>query len=184
MPQYAQNIGLQLGLYSIRNHPITFYFTYRELHLKNVVGNSLKPDNTLLSRLEYSPRFIRGFITSTLFYETGYGLENKKEFYYIEVAPGQGQYTWNDYNGNGIKELNEFEIARYGDQSKFIRVYTPTNQYVKVLQNQLSFSFNLRPSVFVKDGSGGITKFIGRFATQSVLMHNWLIKVLYRLRYS
>jgi hypothetical protein len=166
---YAQNIGLQLGIYSMRNHPVTFYFTYRELHLsKNITGTSLKPDNTLLSRLEYSPRLIKGFITSTLFYETGYGLENKKEFYYIEVAPGQGQYAWNDYNGNGIKELNEFEIARFNDQSKFIRVYTPTNQYVKVLQNQLSFSFNLRPSVFMKDGSSGITKFIGRFATQSV----------------
>ena len=165
---YAQNVGMQLGIYSIRNHPITFYFTYRELHLKNVVGTSLKPDNTLLSRLEYSPRLIRGFITSTLFYETGYGLENKKEFYYIEVAPGQGQYAWNDYNGNGLKELNEFEIAQYADQSKYIRVYTPTNQYVKVLQNQLSFSFNLRPSVFLKETSGNFTKFISRFATQSV----------------
>jgi lysozyme family protein len=47
---YAQNIGMQLGIYSMRNHPITFYFTYRELHLKNIVGTSLKPDNTLLSR--------------------------------------------------------------------------------------------------------------------------------------
>lgn len=166
---YAQNVGLQLGIFSMKNHPITFYFTYRELHLsKNITGTSLKPDNTLLSRLEYSPRLIKGFISSTLFYETGYGLENKKEFYYIEVAPGQGQYAWNDYNGNGIKELNEFEIAQFADQSKFIRVYTPTNQYVKVLQNQLSFALNLRPTVFVKEGSSGFTKFMGRFATQSV----------------
>lgn len=166
---YAQNIGAQLGIYSVRNHPITVYFTYRELHLsKNIAGTILKPDNTVLSRLEYSPRLIKGFISSTLFYETGYGLENKKEFYYLEVAPGQGQYAWNDYNGNGIKELNEFEIAQYQDQSKYIRVYTPTNQYVKVLQNQLSFALNLRPSVLVKEHSGGFARFMGRFATQSV----------------
>jgi hypothetical protein len=165
---YAQNLGVQLGLYSVKNHPITLYFTYRELHLKNVVSNTLKPDNTLLSRLEYSPRLIKGFITATLFYETGYGLENKKEFYYIEVAPGQGQYAWNDYNGNGIKELNEFEISQFPDQAKYIRVYTPTNIYVKVLQNQLSFSFNLKPQVLLKSTNGGLAKFIGRFATQSV----------------
>jgi hypothetical protein len=165
---YAQNVGGQFSIYSIRNHPITFLFTYRELHLKNIVGSSLKPDNTLLSRVEYSPRLFKGFITSTLFYETGYGLENKKEFYYIEVAPGQGQYAWNDYNSNSIKELNEFETAQYADQARYIRVYTPTNQYVKVLQNQLSFSFNLRPAVFLKEESRGFTKFIGRFATQTV----------------
>jgi len=39
---------------------------------------TIKPDNTLLSRIEYSPRLMKGFITSSLFYETGYGLENKK----------------------------------------------------------------------------------------------------------
>lgn len=165
---YAQNAGLQLGIYSLKNHPVTFYFTYRELHLRNVVSNALKPDNSLLSRLEYSPRLWKGFITSTLFYETGYGLENKKEFYYLEVAPGQGQYAWNDYNENGIKELNEFEIAQYSDQAKFIRIYTPTNLYVKVLQNQLSFSFNLRPNALVKEGSSGFGKFMGKFATQTV----------------
>lgn len=164
---YAQNIGAQIGLYSLKNHPITFYFTYRELHLRNVVSNSLKPDNSMLSRLEYSPRLIKGFITSTLFYETGYGLENKKEFYYIEVSPGQGQYAWNDYNANGVKELNEFETALYSDQAKYIRVYTPTNQYVKVLQNQLSFAFNLRPNVLLREAKG-FGGFIGRFATQTV----------------
>lgn len=165
---YAQNVGGQFSIYSIRNHPITFLFTYRELHLRNVVSNTLKPDNSLLSRVEYSPRFLKGFITSTLFYETGYGLENKKEFYYLEVAASQGQYAWNDYNGNGIKELNEFEVAQFSDQARYIRVYTPTNQYVKVLQNQLSFSFNLRPSILVKENSGGFKKFVGRFASQTV----------------
>lgn len=165
---YAQNAGAQLSIYSIKNHPITFLLTYRELHLRNAHSGILKPDNTMLSRVEYSPRFLKGFITSTLFYETGYGLENKKEFYYIEVAPGQGQYAWKDYNGNGIKELNEFEIAQFADQSRFIRVYTPTNQYVKVLQNQLSFSFNLKPAYLIHEESKGIGSFIRRFATQTV----------------
>lgn len=165
---YAQNVGAQLGIYSIKNHPITFYLTYRELHLKNVMSTALKPDNSLLTRVEYSPRLIKGFITSTLFYESGYGLENKKEFYYLEVAPGQGQYAWNDYNSNGIKELNEFEIALYPDQARFIRIFTPTNQYVKVLHNQMSFSFNLRPSVLVKESTGAFGKLMARFSTQSV----------------
>lgn len=162
----AKNTGFSVNVNSIRNHPFSVIFTYRELQLKRD-SMTIKPDNTLLSRIEYSPRLIKGFITSSIFYETGYGLENKKEYYYLLVAAGQGTYAWKDYNDNGIKELNEFEIAQFSDEALYIRVYTPTNQYVKVLHDQFSFSLNLRPSVFLKDSSGKVMKFIGRFASQS-----------------
>ena len=165
---YAKNIGFSANITSFRNHPFSVIFTYRELELKNANPLFIKPDNTLLGRLEYSPRLIRGFATSSMFYETGYGLENKKEYYYLLVAAGQGTYTWKDYNNNGIKEINEFEVAQFSDQALYIRVYTPTNQYVKVLHDQFSFSLNLRPAVFIKDSSGKALKFISRFATQSV----------------
>lgn len=165
---FATNIGLQSSIYSIKNNPITVLVTYRKLELKNVVGTFLKPDNSVLSRLEYNPRYFKGLITSSLFYETGYGLENKREFYYLEVAPGQGQYAWNDYNGNSIKEINEFEIAQFSDQAKFIRIFTPTNQYVKVLQNQMSISVSLRPASLIKQPKNGASRFINRWVTQTV----------------
>jgi hypothetical protein len=111
---------------------------------------------------------MKGFITSSVFYETGYGLENKKEYYYLLVPPGQGTYAWKDYNGNGITEVGEFEISPFADQATYIKVYTPTNQYVKVLHDQFSFSLNLRPSVFLQDSSARFVRFISRFATQSV----------------
>ena len=165
---FAQNIGFSANVNSIRNHPFSIVFTYRELHLKNANPLYLKPDNTLLSRIEYSPRLIKGFISSTIFYETGYGLENKKEYYYLLVAAGQGTHAWKDYNGNGTQEVDEFEIAQFSDQALYIKVYTPTSQYVKVLHDQFSMSLNLRPVVFLKDSSGKALKFISRFATQSV----------------
>jgi hypothetical protein len=164
---YAQNIGLQSSIYSIKNNPITLLVTYRKLELKNVVGTFLKPDNTLLNRLEYNPRYFKGFITMSLFYETGYGLENKREFYYLEVAPGQGQYFWNDYNGNNIKELNEFEVAQFSDQARYIRIYTPTNSYVKVLQNQASVSFNIRPGSIIKNPKNAAARLARRWVLQS-----------------
>lgn len=164
----AQNAGFSANINTFRNHPFSVIFTYRELHLKNANPLYLKPDNTLLSRIEYSPRLFKGFITSSIFYETGYGLENKKEYYYLLVAAGQGTYAWKDYNDNGIAELNEFEIAQFADQALYIRVYTPTNQYVKVLHDQFSFSLNLRPAVFLKDTVNRAMKFLSRFASQSV----------------
>jgi len=164
----ALNTGFSANVNSIRNHPFSIVLTYRELELKNARSQFLKPDNTLLSRLEYAPRFFKNFITTTLFYETGYGLENKKEYYFLLVAAGQGTYAWKDYNDNGIKEINEFEIAQFSDQALYIKIYTPTNQYVKVLHDQFSFSLNIRPSVFLKDSNSKALKFISRFASQSV----------------
>ncbi|MFO0478636.1 MAG: hypothetical protein ACK50L_07670 [Bacteroidota bacterium] len=163
----AKNTGLSVNINSLRNNPFSLTFTYRELQLKNANPLFLKPDNALLSRIEYAPRFFNNFITSSLFYETGYGLENKKEYYFLLVAAGQGTYAWKDYNDNGIKETNEFEIAQFSDQALYIKVFTPTNQYVKVLHDQFSFSFNLRPSVFLKDSNSMALKFVSRFATQT-----------------
>ena len=165
----AKNIGFQAGVYSIKNNPITVLTTYRQLDIINQVGTSLKPDNTLLNRVEYSPRWFKNLISATVFYETGYGLENKKEFYYLEVAPGQGQYTWQDYNDNGIKELNEFEVAVFADQARYIRIYTPTNQYIKILQNQFSISFNLKPAMVLKTKKGFMAKSLSRFNLQSAV---------------
>ena len=164
---YATNIGIQSSFYSIKNNPITLIVTNRKLELKNVVGTFLKPDNTLLSRLEYNPRYFKGLITAGLFYETGYGLENKKEFYYLEVAPGQGQYAWIDYNANSIKEVNEFEIAHFSDQARYIRFYTPTNKYIKVLQNVLSLSFNIRPGAILKSPKMVLGKFANLWTLQT-----------------
>jgi hypothetical protein len=163
----ATNIGLQASIQSIRNNPFSVYVTYRQLDLKNTISNLLKPDNTFLNRLEYNPRWWKGFVTMGLFYETGYGLENRREFYYLEVVPGQGQYAWIDYNGDNIKQLNEFEIAQFSDQARYIRVFTPTNQYVKVLQNQLSVSANIRPSSLLRGSSKTTAKFFSRWVLQT-----------------
>lgn len=163
----AQNAGLQFNFLRTRNHVLRTSLTLRQLNYlgPNTSGNA--PDNNLVSRLEYAPKLWKGFLQSTLYFESGYGLELRREFSYIEVAAGQGQYFWNDYNNNGIKELNEFELALYPDQAIYIRVWTPTNTYVKVNRDQFSYSMFLRPSVFRKQNSSSVMKFLARLSTQT-----------------
>jgi hypothetical protein len=61
-------------------------------------------------------------IQGTSSYETNSGTLPQQEFTYLEVPTGQGVYTWNDYNTNGVQELQEFEVAPFIDQAKYIGV--------------------------------------------------------------
>jgi hypothetical protein len=164
---YAQNIGFSTNISTIKNHPIKTTLTYRKLQILDTNLIKVAPDNNLVSRLEYSPKLIKGFFQANSFYEVGYGLEQKQQYSYVLVAAGQGQYTWIDYNGDGIKQLNEFEIAQYPDQATYIRVYTPTNTYIKSVRDQFSLSIYLRPTVFKREDSKKLMKFISKFVSQT-----------------
>lgn len=163
---FARNYGMSLQLLKNQHSQFKFNVTYRELEIKDSLIAAQKPDNTLLGRTEYNLILFKGAVTSGTFCEIGSGLELKKEYTFIEVPPGQGVYTWVDYNGNGIKELNEFEIAAFPDQATYIKVFVPTDDYIKTFTNQFSQVLSVRP-LAVWNGKTGLKKFLARFSNQT-----------------
>jgi hypothetical protein len=135
---------------------------YRKLSIYDTLISKDEASRSLLGRLEYFTEIWKGFIRTTGFYEIGSGVEIKKEFTYIEVAAGQGIYSWSDYNNNGIKELNEFEIAIFQDQANYIKIYIPTDQTIKTYINQYNQTLAINPSAILKK-SNAIKKLICRF---------------------
>jgi len=117
--------------------------------------------------MEYLVNAWNGFITGNTLYEIGSGQEPRRDFAYIEVPAGTGQYAWIDYNNDGIPQLNEFVIALFADQAKYIRVYTPSSQYVKANYTQLNYSITLSPRSLIKNSAN--KNFIGRFNLQSAM---------------
>lgn len=141
--------------------------TYRVLDIKDTTLIAKNTDKSLVNRIEYSVRLLKGSINLSTFYELGSGLEVKKEYSFIEVAPGQGSYTWKDYNDNGIKELNEFEISVFTDQAKYVKVFTPTNEFVKTFNNQFNQLVNLNaPAKWVTQKKTW-KKLVSRFSNQT-----------------
>jgi hypothetical protein len=115
--------------------------------------------------LDYDLNVWKGVFTWNSFYELGSGLELKKEFLYIKVNDGQGVYTWIDYNQDGSKDLNEFEVAQFVDQASYIRVFIPSNNYVKTYSNELNQGLFFKPEKIWKNTTG-IKKLVGLFSDQ------------------
>lgn len=167
MATYGESVGASFGVNQWKEQHLNITASYRRLDIRNYFLTNLQPDNTVVGRLEYSVRLFKGCINLNTFYEAGSGLEVKKEFFYLEVPAGQGAYAWTDYNGNGVKELNEFEIAQFSDQALYIRVFTPTNQFVKVYTNQFSQGIQLKsPQAWQQ--KKGLLKLMTRFSDQAV----------------
>jgi len=167
----AQNIGFIAGLVGNPDHNLRLNVNYRKLEVLDINLFQGQPENTILSRLEHVMRLWKGSVNATSFYELGSGLELQREFLFLEVNPGQGAYTWNDYNNDGIKDLGEFEIAVFADQGNYIRVFVPTNTYVRTYTNQFTSSIFLRPERIWRRKTGFL-KGLARFSNQTVYKIN------------
>lgn len=162
----GQSVGLQMDLLKNPKRILRAKVAYRTLDIQDTTLSLNKPDNTLLSRLEYNLRMLKGAFRATSFYEIGSGLETKREFSYLKVGPGQGVYAWSDYNDNGLQELDEFEIAQFSDQALYVRIFTPTNEFVKAFTNQFNQSILIEPRAVWKRNKG-VRGFIARFSNQT-----------------
>lgn len=164
---YSHEAGLDYKLASKdKNTQLKGNVAYRKL-VPTDSTSGLTPENTFLNQTNFTTSVWKQLIRLNTFYSVGSGLEQKKEFLYVEVNPGQGVFTWIDYNENGTKEINEFEVAAFQDQANYIRVFTQSNEYVRTYSNQFSQSITISPRVLLKDYQSALAKFTSKISSVS-----------------
>lgn len=142
----ADMANYMIGWNKGQRQKLSLILNYRNLSIVDTLLTTVKADESATGRLDYSLNAGKGLLNFTTFYEGGTGREPRQLYSYVEVAPGTGTYTWNDYNGDGIPQLNEFEIAAFQDQANYIRIFSSTDEYVKVFFNQFNAVINLNPA--------------------------------------
>ena len=159
----ANELIAAMNLLKNPKHRFRILGSYRNLIINDPLSQ-MKPDESARGRAEYRGRFSKGAILASAFYETNSGLEVKKEYSYIEVASGQGVYSWIDYNDNGIKELDEFQVAAFQDQANFIRILIPSSEYVKTYGSRFNTTLNLNPGILWRLSTNPWLKAIAHFS--------------------
>ncbi len=141
---------------------LAIFINYRNLKFEDTTRPN---EPSLNSRLLYNNQFFKQLVQVSAAYENTSGTIAQQEFTYLEVDPGRGIYTWNDYNLNRIQELEEFEIAQFSDQAKYVRVFLPNQIFLKTHQNKFSQSLTLNTSQW--QNKKGYKKILSYFYNQT-----------------
>jgi len=154
---------LKSKLIQNKNTDLSLFVNYR-----NVNNLNSENENVLNSRIAYRQNIFNNFLNLQTLYQVQSGNLPQQEFVYVEVEPGKGFYEWIDFNENGVQELDEFVIAQFQDQAKFVRVLLPTISFIKTNQNKFSLSVNINAIQW--KNKDGIKKAISHFSDQAYFL--------------
>lgn len=117
------------------------------------------------SRLQYQQKLLKNGILWNTTFETNSASIPRQDFTYVAVNPGQGTFTWIDYNNDGIQDLNEFEVAQFQDQATFVRVLLPNQRFLPTHQNKFAQTLTLNPIAW--GNTSGFKKVLSHFYNQT-----------------
>jgi len=178
---YRTNDSIRTNRFTQINNRNTLYLQSRLIQNKttnlSLYANYRFTDNkfteneqALNSKVTYNQRFFKNFLSLGTVYETSSGNIAQQDFVYIKTEPGQGFYTWNDYNNDGEQQFEEFEIAEFQDQAEYLRVPLPNLRFLPTQKVGLKQSIILNPQLW-KDKKGW-KKLSSHFYNQTFLSIN------------
>ncbi|QTY26119.1 hypothetical protein [Flavobacterium sp. CS20] len=158
----SNDIYLKSTLVQNESTQLRFFGNYRKIKFNR--PNAQDKENVNV-RLQYNQFLFDRKLNLRTTYETNSGSIARQDFTFVQVDPGQGQYTWIDFNENGVQELNEFELAQFQDQGEYVRILLPNQTFVGVNQNR--FSEQLTLNLRAWESEEGLKKVLSHFFNQS-----------------
>ncbi|MBP7184358.1 MAG: hypothetical protein KBA06_02540 [Saprospiraceae bacterium] len=166
----AEEYGIN-GSWAFSNtQSLTGGFTYRTVKYKD----SIDVKQTYLGRIDYQLATAKGAIRWLSNYEIGSGQEQKVNYTFEPVYNGQGNYFFvADYNGDGLKQINEFEQVPLGFtyDTTYIRLTILTNEFIRTNNVLFNQSLSIDPRIIWQKDSTFVKKFLSKWSIQS----NWRI---------
>ena len=175
---YRNNDSIKQNQFTEINNRKTFYINSKLIKNKNTnlsvfanyritKNNFTEDEKALNSRVVFNQKLFDSFINLGTVYETSSGNVARQDFVYVQTEPGLGFYTWIDYNNDGVKDFNEFEIALFQDQANYLRLPKPNLRFIATQRAKWSQSITINPRKW--SNKKGFKKLISQFYNQSFL---------------
>lgn len=100
---------------------------------------------TILSDLQIAQPLWQQRLTLTAGHSLSAERVPRYQLHYIAVPLGEGQYTWLDANGDGIAQVEEFVVAAFADQGRYILQQVPSSEERNALAATLGLDIQLTP---------------------------------------
>ncbi|WP_192821472.1 hypothetical protein [Rufibacter sp. LB8] len=138
--QVANTYNVSASTVIKNNHQLTALLTFR-----NIEARDSLPETTVLSKINWTGDFLNRHLRSEMSYAIGTGRELKRQYQFVETIPGQGTHYYEDLNGDGTQDLDEFFESQPTDppyRRTHIRLFIPTDEYVIAYTNNFTYRLN------------------------------------------
>ncbi len=157
----SKTTQLMIGTQKGKLGKFDFSAIYRQLaYLEDSIDQD---ENSLLGRIDWMIDLLKGHVKSEASYAMGNSRELRREYIYIQVPTGEGTHTWRDNNDDGIQDLSEFYLAVNPDERNYIKLFTPTDDYILAYDNNFSYRLSAEMPRTWKNESG-IKGILGKFS--------------------
>lgn len=157
---FSKNLRASYG-YNGEKGTINADLNYRQVDDK--LGLNLGQDEVINGRINWVQSFLKRNLRSNFSFATGNSRELRREFIYLPVSTGEGTHTWRDINEDGVQDLNEFFEAINPDERNYVKIFTPTDDYITSFQTFYLHTIDARLPASWRS-QGGVKQFTSKFS--------------------
>ncbi|MEP5611058.1 MAG: hypothetical protein ABJP45_02355 [Cyclobacteriaceae bacterium] len=165
----SKNLLLNFSKSRIRN---TWNIDFNYRSTVDRLGLNSGNGEIISGRINWLSNYFKNSLTQNFSFSTGNSRELRREFVYLPVITGEGTHTWRDQNSDGVQDLNEFFEAINPDERNYVKIFTPTDDYITSFQTFYIHTIDARlPRSWRRQG--GMKSFLSRFSANVNLNVNY-----------
>lgn len=168
----AYDYGITGNLKTQSSSDLQFNINFRRLTVVPDLNSNKTPESNLLGKVNHTLKTLKNSVYSISGFEFGSGQQTKVEYVFIKVAPGTGQYIWNDSNHDGLEGKDEFVIIPGVDTANYVKYLEYNNDFIRA--NTAFFNNNIKIDLgkLFSDKKSGFYKTLSKFSANSIFRIN------------